>query len=101
MGAIAGIYVIFVLFMAPVTHFHYIFGFTYAKIYGSAIKGFFVVLPIIFTGMLIGATLNFFISRYLFRTWVKKKMVKYENKYPWIVHIYLFNAILKEGCQGF
>ena len=83
-AAILAIYILSIIFMLPIAHFHYVFGFTYAKIYKSSLIGWSVAAPIVFLGVILGASASFLISRYFFRSYVKRKIIRNSERYPWL-----------------
>lgn len=73
---IISIYILLVIFCMPVSFFHIIVAMAYCKVYQSFWKGFAVSVPVIFVGMMLGALVVIYLSRYLIADWIKKQIRK-------------------------
>ena len=78
---IISIYIVLVIFCMPVSFFHIIVAVAYCKVYDSFWKGFAISVPVIFVGMMLGALVVIYLSRYLIADWIKKQIRKSNNKY--------------------
>ena len=56
----------------PVSQTHMLVGFSYSTVFESQLKGFWLGLPVCWTGCLLGALGAFLLSRYMFKDFVEK-----------------------------
>ena len=85
------IYAILIVFMGPIAHMHLIVGYTYSEVFKSTSYGFFVGMPIAFSGSMFGAGISFILSRYFIKDYVKTRIFLYRDKYPWLTNIELID----------
>jgi uncharacterized membrane protein YdjX (TVP38/TMEM64 family) len=65
----------------PISFFHIIVAVAYCKVYHSFWIGFAVAVPVIFVGVMLGALVVIFLSRYLIADWIKKQLKKSKSDY--------------------
>ena len=85
------IYALLIVFMGPIAHMHLIVGYTYSEVFKSTSYGFFVGMPIAFSGSMFGAGISFILSRYFIKDYVKTRIFLYRDKYPWLTNIELID----------
>ena len=80
-GVIIAVYILFIIFILPITQLHIIVAFAYCKVYHSFWIGFAVATPIIFVGVMLGALFAFLLSVYLFASYIKRKLRKSKSDF--------------------
>lgn len=75
-GILICIYVFMILFILPITVLHLMVAFAYCKVYNDFWLGFLMSTGIIFVASMIGATLAFFLGKWLFANYIRKKLDK-------------------------
>ena len=70
-------YIFLSVFMLPKNAFTSILAYIYCKAYEDQMKGFALSTAVIGTGFMIGLSIAFLISRYLFRNTIMKKVEKH------------------------
>jgi len=73
-GILIGIYVLMILFILPITVLHLMVAFAYCKVYNDFWLGFLMATWIIFVALMIGAVLAFFLGKWLFADYIRKKL---------------------------
>lgn len=93
------IYALLIVFMGPIAHMHLIVGYTYSEVFKSTTYGFFVGMPIAFSGAMFGAALSFILSRYLMKDYVKTRIFLYRDN-PWLTNIEVIDQLFQDPNQS-
>jgi len=87
-------FILLIIFILPLWWLIILVAFAYSKAFDSFSIGMAISVPVIFVGVMLGSLIAFYLGRYLFADYIKRRIQKSKN--PKVKHFHIIDGMFKE-----